>query len=206
MLAGVLFLFGRLRRSKGKALHPRGELVRARLRRRGTAPRTGVEWLDEPGVDDVVVRLSRSIGLPGPMPDVLGFAMRVPVGTDRCGDVLLASTGTGALGRFLLRPARFEQQATYSSLFPYRTAAGPLLVAAFPNSDRPGHFELARARLTGTWIVFATLDLLDAPEDASDAAVPFDPILNLVPGLEPYEWSRRLREPSYAAARRSRTF
>jgi hypothetical protein len=204
ILAGVFFLFGRFRRGKGKALHPRGELVRARLRRRGSALRTGVEWFDEPGVDNVVVRLSRSIGLPGPLPDVLGFAIRVPVGTDRYGDVLLATTGIGTLGRFLLRPARSAQEATYSSLFPYHTAAGPLLVAAFPNSDRSGQFELAWARLTGTWIVFATLDLLDAPGGASDAAVSFDPLLNVIPGLEPYEWSRRLREPSYAAARHSR--
>jgi hypothetical protein len=206
MLARVFFLFGRLRRGEGKALHPRGELVRGRLRRAGTALRTGVVWLDELGVDDVVVRLSRSIGFPGPVPDVLGFAMRVPAGIDRYGDVLLATTGTGALGRFLLRPARSAQQATYSSLFPYRTPAGPLLVAAFPNSDRPGHFELAWARLTGPWMAFATLDLFDAPENASDPAVSFDPVLNVIPGLEPYDWSRRLREPSYAAARRSRAF
>jgi hypothetical protein len=130
--------------------------------------------------------------------------MRVPVGNDRYGDVLLATTGTGALGRFLLRPARSAQRATYSSLFPYCTAAGPLLVAAFPTSDRPGHFRLAWARLTGTWIVFASLELFNAPEDASDAAVSFDPVLNVIPGLEPYESSRRLRGPSYAAGRRSR--
>jgi hypothetical protein len=53
-------------------------------------------------------------------------------------------------------------------------------------------------------MAFATLELLDAREDASDAAVSFDPILNVIPGLEPYEWSRRLRGPSYAAARHSR--
>lgn len=204
VLAGVFFLLGKLRRGDRKALHPRGEVVRARLRRGGTAAGTGVEWLDESGVDDVVVRLSRSIGLPGPLPDVLGFAMRVPVGTDRYGDVLLASTGTGALGRFLLRPARSAQRATYSSLFPYRTAAGPLLVAAFANSDQSGHFELAWARLTGPWIMFATLQLLDAPENAPDAALSFDPVLNVIPGLAPYKWSRQLREFSYAAARRSR--
>jgi hypothetical protein len=204
VLAGIFFLLGKIRHGERKALHPRGELVRARLRRHGISAHTGVEWLDEFGVDDVVVRLSRSIGLPGPLPDVLGFAMRVPAGTEQYGDVLLATTGTGALGRFLLRPARSAQQATYSSLFPYRTAAGPLLLAAFAIPDRLGHFELAWARLTGTWTVFATLELFDAPEDASDAGLSFDPILNVVPGLEPYEWSRQLRELSYAAARRSR--
>jgi hypothetical protein len=70
VLAGVFFLLGKLRRGEVKALHPRGELLRARLRRGGSTARTGVEWLDEPGVDAVMVRLSRSIGLPGPLPDV----------------------------------------------------------------------------------------------------------------------------------------
>ena len=32
----------------------------------------------------------------------------------------------------------------------------------------------------------------------------FDPVRNVLPGLEIYPWVRRLREPSYATARDSR--
>lgn len=204
-LAVLFFVLGKVRRGRGKALHTRGELVRAQLRRRGARHiRTRVDWLDAPGVDDVLVRLSRSIGLPSPLPDVLGLAMRIAVGPDRHGDVLLATTGTGVAGRFLLRPARDMRKTAYSSLFPYRTVTGPLLLAAFPSSARFGQFDLAWARPTGSWVVFGTLELLDAPGGASDAAVSFDPVLNVIPGLEPYDWSLQLREFSYAAARRSR--
>ena len=38
----------------------------------------------------------------------------------------------------------------------------------------------------------------------SDEYVAFDPMTNTVPGLEPYEWVRQLRERSYRAARHSR--
>ena len=38
----------------------------------------------------------------------------------------------------------------------------------------------------------------------ADPMVSFDPVRNAVPGLEQYRWVTRLREPSYAVARRSR--
>ena len=42
------------------------------------------------------------------------------------------------------------------------------------------------------------------PAAASDASISFDPVAHTVPGLEVYDWVRRIREPAYAAARRSR--
>ena len=42
-------------------------------------PALGVAWLDEPGADDVVVRLSRGGGLPAWCPDVHGLALRHPM-------------------------------------------------------------------------------------------------------------------------------
>jgi hypothetical protein len=135
---------------------------------------------------------------------VLGLALRVPT-EDGYGDVLLATTGTGFLTRYLLRPTRNPAAAVYTSLFPYQTPSGPLLLAAFPTADRPTHFELAWSRLTGQWLPFAELDLTHSNEDDHDARIDFDPVLHVIPALEPYGWARRLREPSYAAARHART-
>lgn len=64
--------------------------------------------------------------------------------------------------------------------------------------------ELSWAARTGDWQPFAELRLSDAPVDAGDAPVSFDPVLNTLPGLDTYGWVRRLREPSYLTARRSR--
>ena len=75
-----------------KPLHPRGTVLRARLHRRGTAPASGVPWLDETGTDDVIVRVSQAIGLPQWLPDIQGLAVRFdPDGVP--GDLLFATTG-----------------------------------------------------------------------------------------------------------------
>jgi hypothetical protein len=140
--------------------------------------------------------------VPPPYPDVLGLAVRIPFG-DRYGDVLLATTGSGRLGRYLLRPARRHEATTYSSLFPFRTPSGPILLAAFPTTPQPGGFVLAWSGPTSDWTRFGTLELL-ATAEHDDAPVSFDPVVNSVPGLDSYLWARRLRQYAYAAARRAR--
>jgi hypothetical protein len=61
-------------------------------------------------------------------------------------------------------------------------------------------FALCVASPLGRWRRFRTLVL----EAARDADIDFDAMLNVLPGLPPYDWVRRLREGAYAAARRSR--
>jgi hypothetical protein len=120
---------------------------------------TGVAWLDEAGTDHVAVRISRSVGLPAPRPDILGMALRIATQPGQFGDVLLATTGTGLLGRYVLLPTRRHGLRAYTSLFPYRTLAGPLLLAAIPTAGSPRQYELAYARPTGPWLPFATLEI-----------------------------------------------
>ena len=57
----------------GKPLHPAGTVYDALLRRTGTARRWGSAWLDEMGEDRGLVRLSRAVGLPAAVPDILGL-------------------------------------------------------------------------------------------------------------------------------------
>jgi hypothetical protein len=202
VLGGLFATVARARGGPVRALHPRGEVTTALLRRQPGATPSGVTWLDDPDDACVQVRLSRSVGLPARLPDILGLAVRVPVTAGRVGDVLLATTGTGSIGRFVLRPARDPHGAAYTTLLPYRTPSGPMVLAAFPVTSAPAVFELAWARWTGPWNAFATLEM-EGPAGL-DSAWPFDPVRNLLPGLEAYDWASRLREPSYAASRRAR--
>jgi hypothetical protein len=183
-----------------KPLHPVGRVVRGRLHRRGLEPPTGIAFLDTPGDQPVLVRESRSIGLPGPLPDIQGLAIRVTNPDGRPGDLLLATTGWGRLSRFVLTLSRTTYGRPMTTLFPYRTVAGPLLLGA--RSDRPGTVELACATGGGPWRPFA--DLTISGEDAPDPAISFDPVTNQVAGLEQYAAVARLREPAYRSARRSR--
>lgn len=187
-----------------KPLHPLGRVVTGRLTRHGseagTEARTGVRFLDEPGEDTVLVRESRSVGLPGPLPDIQGLALRVTNPDGSPGDLLLASTGWGAVTRFALTPSSTTWGRPMTTLFPYRSPRGPLLLGA--RSGAPGTVTLAWALGTGTWHEFATLEVSD--RDAGDPTVSFDPVLHQVPGLEQYAAVVRLREPAYRSARRSR--
>lgn len=105
-LAGVAFRqVARWRRAK--PLHPVGVVLHGRLLRDGLGlragsgsrdgSRSGVQWIDSAGDDPVLVRLSRSAGLPSWLPDVMGLAVR-----DGSTDLLLSSAGRAPLARHLL--------------------------------------------------------------------------------------------------------
>lgn len=191
-------------RRRPKPLHPVGEVVAGKLVRRGGTEPSGVPWLDEAGTDDVIVRFSRAIGLPRPLPDIFGIAVRVRV-DDRPADLLLATTGLGRLTRLVLAPATSRGSRPFTTLLPYRGPRGPLFIAARPvaDLDRPGParpaLELLWSRGFGPWVEFGRIDL--AGTSGPDPSISFDPIAHPLPGLGIYRWVRRLREPAYRAAR-----
>lgn len=203
LLAGATQALATLR-TAAKPLHPEGEVRRGRLVRRGTAygPDTGVAWLDEPGEDDVVVRLSRAVGLPDGVPDIHGLALRV-LGSGGPADLLFANTGTRRLTRFALTASRHPRARPMTTLLPYRTVTGPVLLrvdSATP-IDGADRYELSWARPWGRWRPFATLTL---DQHHADASISFDPVVHQLPGLAQYPAVLRLREPAYSRARRSR--
>jgi hypothetical protein len=201
----------------GKPMHPRGAVFDAVLERRGSAPSWGVPWLDETATEAVVVRLSRGAGLPGPWPDLLGLAVRVP-GPDRPVDLLLSTTGRGPVLRWVPLLRR-DAAATYTSIMGYRSDAGTLRFAALPASasttsqpsdvaaavDRRGlAFTLAAARGTGAWRSFGRLTLTE-PREPLDPDVRFDAVRHPPPGLTADGPMARFRAPAYARAQVART-
>lgn len=198
-LGGVFRVAGSLRPT-AKPLHPRGRLRSGRLVREGSGDPVGAAFLDDPGTDEVLVRVSRATGLPPGLPDVHGLALRVPLPGGGHGDLLLASTGWGPLGRFVLTAGLRPGSRPMTTLLPYRTASGRSVLLGARLSD-DDHALLAWAPGTGDWRVFARLEL---GSDCGDPALAFDPVRHPLPGLTPPEWVRRLRAPAYAGARRSR--
>jgi len=186
-------------RHRIKPLHPEGELRNATVTRLPGPVPAGVPWLDAPGQDEVIVRISRAIGLPEVLPDVQGLAVRVVL-EGATADLLLASTGLGRLTRYTLLPGRRPTSRPLTSLLPYRSPRGPLLFAAVPDSEHA--YDLRWAGPVGTWHRFGRLELGGPFGD--DLEVSFDPVVNVLPGLSHYGWVTRLREPAYWAAR-SRT-
>jgi hypothetical protein len=190
------------------------------LERHGGAagsPPWGVPWLDARKTEGAVVRVSRGVGVPAPLPDLLGLAIRLPSGTGAPIDLLLTTTGRGRLTRLLPTPRR-DAAACYSSIMGYRSDAGVLRIAALPEDDavpsepaslagtvaREGlSFTLAAADGRCPWLPFGRLVLGEAG-DPLDPDVRFDAVLNPPPGLVPDGPMARFRAPAYARARAAR--
>jgi hypothetical protein len=204
------------RRRSGKPMHPRGTVLDAVLERTGAVADWGVPWLTGPAREPAVVRLSRGAGLPAPLPDVLGLAVRVP-GGERPVDLLLSSAGRGRWTRFLPVP-RVDAAVAYSSIMGYRSVAGTLRLAAVPEraddmgadpgpvaAGAPGRaFRLLVARGSAAWEPFARLELAGRAGEP-DPDVRFDAVRNPPPGLFADGAMARFRAPAYAAAREGRS-
>lgn len=210
---GVAAVIERVARWRGsKPMHPKGALLRARLDRAGGAA-SGVPWIDEPGHEDVVVRFSRGGGLPDGWPDVHGLAVRTSDGAD-----LLLSTSGRAVGlRHGLALQRVVGHGSYTSIMPFRTERGPVMLAALPDparelptdpasladelAARPWRLMLVWAPFLGAWRAFGSLEVAGRARDELDPPVRFEPLAPPA-GLAVYPWIARLREPAYLAARR----
>lgn len=176
---------------------------------------SGEDWMDSSGTEEVTARISRSVGLPESMPDVVGLALRVGDA-----DILLSTTGYSFPTRFLLRPRRALLDGPFTSIMPFRGAGGPVLIAARREGPGPEVTRLSQlrnftgelqwglhySRLRGPWTRFATvrLSVSDGQEGNSQGGgIRFDPVGRPPAGLETYDWTRSLRIPSYAVAQKS---
>ncbi len=147
----------------------------------------------------MIVRESRSVGLPEGLPDIHGLAIRVtnPDGT------LVTCCSRRPVGP--ADPLRADRQphdvrTPDDDAAPLPDHAGPVLLGA--RSAHSGVVQLACAVGGGPWRGFAELSI--SREDAPDPTISFDPVVNQVAGLDHYPAVIRLREPAYRSARRSR--
>ena len=203
-----------------KPIHARGVVLQGRLSWRPAAQHSGIAWIDaspHPTVP-LLARASRSLGLPAPLPDIVGLALRFD-GPEGVADVELASTGFGVPSRFWLAPQRSPSRARLGTLFPYRGANGPVLLCARTSApadlpvsldalaDRlerePWRLTLYWARPGGLWRAFADLEL-SRRGGARDTPLRFDAVENPLPGAGTYDWVAAVRQPSYRLARRFR--
>ncbi|WP_411077769.1 phosphodiesterase [Streptomyces sp. cmx-10-25] len=210
------------RRGDRPALHPRGTALAGRLTTSGHQEPWGVPWLDASGAATVTARWSRGAGLPHPLPDGLGLALRVEDagGPGRPLDLLLTTGGRGRWTRHVPFPRTSATAGPYSSLLSYVVGGRRGVLAAFPvpgspripadpatvgaaAAGRPVVFQLCFGA-GGTWRPLARLTLHGEAPPATREAGPFDPYLNSLPGFHPVDRLRSLRLAAYAGSRAGR--
>jgi hypothetical protein len=125
-------------RGRKRSLHPIGQAYEARFVVPGGGA-TGVDLFDTPGTHDAIVRFSRGAGLPEPVPDILGIAVRVldAHGEGAHQDFLLATSADLPVAHHLLLPARSFFDRTFSSILTYSIGDAVRLVGALPETAAP---------------------------------------------------------------------
>ncbi len=218
VLAGLAWIRG------GKAVHPHGAVHGGRLVVEGSshAPAAS-QLLAVPAEYTVVVRFSRSLGLPRPLPDLLGMSLRVldAYGPGHHQDFLLVTSVDLPVLHHVFVPATDVQQRVYSSSLPYRAGQETFLIGAVPDarSPRPSGadeldalrratatrevvFALAVASIGGRFRRVAALHVEERLADTVDA-LRFNPF-NCGGGLEPVGAFNRLRDYAYPLSQRAR--
>jgi hypothetical protein len=203
-----------------RVFHPDGVLAEGSIRR--VAP-AGNSLPVQSG--RVVARLSKAVGTPGGLPDVIGLALRIVSQADMNTDwdILMASAGSGLLGRTIgLRPVASWTGHTMTSLVPLRyretnwwlraqiatriDGVG-LSLASIRNQLDRGEIEIeldqARGRSDFSPLARATLTGVFRPQLADD--VSFDPVRHTPQGVELYpRWLADLRARAYDRSREGR--
>jgi hypothetical protein len=214
----VKALFRNLSRAcRKRAFHPFGAGFSARL-----SPSSGAAGMGAVALEDereVLVRLSRALGLPEWLPDPCGLAVRVPdaYGPGRHQDLLMVSSARPPGARHALLPSRGFCDLPYSTVLPYRLRGETVLLGARARAPRPGpkladlrerevgglEFVLEVARLSGEWRPLATLSLGERLRPAQTERLGFEPT-NTGGGLELVGLLNRLRGPAYRASQEGR--
>jgi hypothetical protein len=208
--------FKLLSRMRGRRIfHPHGVGFEGRLIPRAEGGPFGGE------TRTVLVRLSRSVGVPERLRDPCGLGIRILdlYGDGAHQDLLMVSSSRLPGARHLLLPARDFATSNYSTLLPYRLDGRLVLFGAcllgiegdtITLSDLRERelagiaFSLMIASAAGRWHEVATLDLHDRMPDREVEELRLDPS-NTGGRLELAGVLNRLRRPAYRGSQDGRS-
>ena len=208
-------LFKALSAARGKrAFHPHGVVFEATFTPYVRSAKTGVELLDG-GERRALVRCSRALGLPEPVPDILGFAIRFPdaYGPGAHQDLLTVTSFDAPLAHHALVPATGFFERPYSTLLAFRLPEGIRLFGVLPLGSGPAlgprleqiaeaaergtaTFELALSPLNGRFDGVGMIVLGERLPRAEGERLRFNPQYS-GGGIRPAGPLQGLRDPAY---------
>jgi hypothetical protein len=224
--AAGFYALATLRRRR--SLHPGGVGYQGQLVVRDDgSDRAGVPLFRPGAAHPALLRFSRA-GLPEPLPDALGVAIKLPDAHGRGADqdLLLTSSADRPLLRRLLFPARSFVRGAFSTALPYDlggervvlllvpvltrsrrhrggVARGGSLAELRAAADDALGFELRAAGTFGRSQPLATLSVGQPLPTEQTEALRFNP-WTTGPGIHPSGWLNLLRDAVYRASQRGR--
>jgi hypothetical protein len=229
-VAAGFYALAALRRRR--SLHPRGIGYQGWLQvPNESPPRPGVPLFQAGATHQALIRFSRGAGLPEPLPDALGVAIKLPdahgPGVDQ--DLLLTSSTDRPLLRRLLFPARSFVRGAFSTALPYDFGNERVVLLLVPahvgirrsageTSHRPVggalaelravaanslELELRTAKSFGRSQPLATVAVGPPLSPDQTEALRFNP-WTTGPGIRPSGWLNLLRDAAYQASQRGR--
>jgi hypothetical protein len=171
-----------------------------------------------------LLRLSRGVGFPRPLPDVLGLALRIEDahGPGLHQHILLASTSPRRRAAYLPVPVTSFFRPLFSSLLPFRLNGELALVLARSTPPRAPErkleplaeveesaatasvrFELAVGPVGRSWRRFGTVELRERLSAEAASRLRFNPY-NTGAQAEPVWLPNRLRDPAYRGSQEGR--
>lgn len=206
----VARVFGGLSAARrARVFHPRGIAFAGTAELHGAGTR-----LAGSANPDVVVRVSRGLGVRHPLPDFNGVAVKFldAHGPGRDQDLLLVSALRRPVARHVLVPVPTFASTGTSSILPYRSPDGLVMFGAepLPEPDLAGlegalpfPVRLLLAPLAGRWAPIGELRLTERLGDDVAGALRFDP-WHTGADLVPATFLNRLRLAAYAASQAAR--
>jgi len=183
-------------------------------------PRFGASLLDTPAERTCIVRFSRGAGLPEPLPDILGMAVRIlgPDETSSAQDLLLVTAGERPVARRMFLPSADYIAHHYSSVLPYRVGNTRQLFGSRPRSRAEARTidELTSLVVTGQvdvvldiatpsgpWLPVGTLRLGRSMAPSASERLRFD-VANSEPDIQAAGVLNALRRRAYPASQDAR--
>jgi hypothetical protein len=170
-----------------------------------------------------IIRFSRGSGLPQPLPDILGIAIRVLdiYGPGQHQDLLFAASGNGWIANRLLLFATGYFTRPFSSILTYHVGSQLLLFGLLPPSPPPKrggtdleelrdlaqrgqlHYRLAIATPTQRFTTIGTLQVTAEASSTVSEQLRFNP-WHTGGGIAPVGFLNRLRRSAYRASQQGR--
>ena len=207
-----------------RSLHPIGDAYEATFAVPPRRDPLGADLLDDPGERRAIVRFSRGAGLPEPLPDILGIAIRVldAHGPGGHQDFLLATSSALPVAHHSLLPATSFFDRTFSSVLVYSIGGATRLVGAIPRSLSPAEvrgdglqavgvaagkrqlfYDVCLAGPFGRFVPVARLDVGARLPDDDGERLRFN-VWNAGGGIRPGGPFQGLRLPAYEGSQRGR--